>query len=304
MSSAPATGVGPARDGRLARLVRDVLLVGPGGLLLAVLVAVPVGMLAFRSLVGVDGPSLATYGQLLETDLYRRLLGRSLGVGLIVTAGATLLAWPAGWCISRIAPRHRTTLLGLVVVPYLTSYLLLAYAVLVLIAPGGPMMSALAVTGLFDASDSFLYTPWATNVMLIYEQLPIMIIVLYAASERIPDELVAAARSLGASRLRVFTHVVAPLTAPTFLAGFVLVFVPVAGSFFEAQILGGPNGLLLGNVIADQVTRVNNPELAAVLSLVLLVSILACLAAVYLLRTLALAVVRRRRYAAALEVTP
>lgn len=284
--------------GRLGRVVRDVLLVGPGGVLLAALVAVPVGLLAFRSFVGVDGPTLANYGELLETDLYRRLLGRSLGVGVVVTLGATVLAWPAGWCISRMSPRHRTTLLGLVVVPYLTSYLLLAYSILVLIAPGGPLMSVLGATPFFDPSDSFLYTPWATIVMLIYEQLPIMIIVLYAASERIPDDLVAAARSLGASRVAVFRRVVAPLTAPTFVAGFVLVFVPVAGSFFEAQILGGPNGLLLGNVIADQVTRVNNPQLAAVLSLVLLVAILLCLGAVALVRLAAQAIVRRRRRAA------
>lgn len=282
----------PVGSSRLARLLRDTVLVGPGGLLLAVLVAIPVGLLAFRSFVGVDGPTLANYAQLLETDLYRRLLGRSLLLGIVVTLGAALLAWPAGWCISRIAPRHRPTILGLVVVPYLTSYLLLAYSILVLIAPEGPLMTVVSWTGLWSSSDSFLYTPAATAVMLIYEQLPIMVIVLYAASERIPDELIAAARSLGASRPTVFRRVVVPLTAPSFTAGFVLVFVPVAGSFFEAQILGGPNGLILGNVIADQVTRVNNPQLAAVLSLVLLVAILATLALLHGLRTLA---VRLRR---------
>jgi ABC-type spermidine/putrescine transport system permease subunit I len=284
------------RGSRAARLVRDVLLVGPGGLLLVALVAVPVGLLAFRSLVGVDGPTLASYARLLETDLYRRLLGRSLGVAAMVTAGATLLAWPAGWCISRVRARHRPLLLGLVVVPYLTSYLLLAYAFLVLLAAGGPLMTALSWTGLVAASDTILYTPTATVVMLTYEQLPIMVIVLYAASERIPDEQILAARSLGASRLMVLRRVVLPLTAPSLLAGVVLVFVPVAGSFFEAQILGGPNGLLLGNVIADQVTRVNNPQLAAVLSLVLLLAILLCLLALHAARLLARTA--RRRLAA------
>lgn len=285
------------RPSRAPALLRDALLAGPTVLLLACLVAVPIALLVVRSLLGADGLSVAAYAQLGETDLYRRLLGRSLRVATVVTLLSCALAWPAGWAISRSAPRHRAVLLGLSVVPYLTSTLLLIYAMLVLIAADGPLMSFLDVLGVADRSSSILYTPRATVVMLVYQHLPIMIVVLTVASERIPDDLLEAARSLGAGRIGVFARVVVPLTAPSFLAAFALVFVPVAGSFVEAQILGGPNGLLLGNVIADQVTRVNNPELAAVLSLLLLTSIVVVLVVLQALRQGVVAVRARRRVA-------
>lgn len=295
---------GPAIGTRASArtFLRDAVLAGPVVVLLAVLVAVPLGLLAFRSLIGVEGPTLAGWGRLVTSPILLPLLGKSLRLATLVTVVTCLLAWPAGWAISRTTPRHRPVLLGLVVVPYLTSYLLLIYAVLVLIAPGGPLMSALGLLGLADPRASFLYTPRATAVMLVYEHLPIMVIVLAAASERIPDQLLEAARSLGAGRLAVLGRVVLPLTAPSLAAGFALVFVPVAGSFVEAQILGGPDGLLFGNVIADQVTRVNDPMMAAVLSLTLLTAVILVLALLQALRLAARALGRRRRLGPVLSV--
>jgi len=275
--------------------LRDALLAGPTTLLLACLVAVPLGLLVVRSVLGADGLSLQAYAQLGGTDLYVRLLGRSLSLATLVTIASCALAWPAGWAISRVAARHRPVLLGLTVLPYLTSTLLLIYAMLVLIAADGPLMTLLDAIGLAGSTSSILYTPSATAVMLVYQHLPVMIVVLYVASERIDDELLEAARSLGASRRAVFARIIVPLTAPSFLAGFALVFVPVAGSFVEAQILGGPDGLLLGNVIADQITRVDNPELASVLSLVLLTSIVGVLLALQALRTIVASVRARLR---------
>jgi ABC-type spermidine/putrescine transport system permease subunit I len=274
--------------------LRDAVLAGPVVVLLAVLVAVPLGLLAFRSVVGVEGPTAAGWGRLVSSPIFLPLLGKSLRLATVVTVITTALAWPAGWAISRTAARHRPVLLGLVVVPYLTSYLLLIYAVLVLISPGGPLMSTLGALGLADPRTSFLYTPRATTVMLVYEHLPIMIIVLAASSERIPASLLEAARSLGARRLTVVRRVVLPLTLPGLAAGFALVFVPVAGSFVEAQILGGPDGLLFGNIIADQVTRVNDPMMAAVLSLTLLTAVIIVLVALQALRVGLAAVARRR----------
>ena len=271
------TTAGPAAArGWLPRAVRDLALAGPAGVLLAVLVVVPLVLLGVRSVTAGDDV-FALWRELGRTDLYMRLLGRSLAMAAGVTLLTVAVAWPAGWAISRARPRHRPVLLMLAVIPYLTSYLLLIYAVLVLLSAGSPLMEALGALPFLQPGDSILYTSWATLVMLTYEHLPIMIVILFAASERIDDELLRAARSLGAGRLRVFATVVAPLTAPSFLAAFALVFVPVAGSFVEAQILGGPDGLLLGNVIADQVSRVNNPGLAAVLSLLLVGAVLACL---------------------------
>ncbi|MEY3019615.1 MAG: hypothetical protein RLZZ272_599 [Actinomycetota bacterium] len=290
------TGPAIATRASARTFLRDAVLAGPVVVLLAVLVAVPLGLLAFRSLIGVEGPTLAGWDRLADSPILLPLLGKSLRLATVVTVATCILAWPAGWAISRTASRHRPVLLGLVVVPYLTSYLLLIYAVLVLIAPGGPMMSALGALGLADARSSFLYTPRATTVMLVYEHLPIMIIVLAAASERIPDRLLEAARSLGAGRLAVLRRVVLPLTVPSLAAGFALVFVPVAGSFVEAQILGGPDGLLFGNVIADQVTRVNDPMMAAVLSLTLLTAVLIVLGLLQALRRSVGTFVRARRH--------
>jgi ABC-type spermidine/putrescine transport system permease subunit I len=263
----------------------------PGTILLIVMVAVPVLVLIWFSLLGTtERPtdlSLEHYSRLLDNSLYLDLFLKSLLVATTVGIVTSLLAWPAAWALSRINAARRQVLLSLIIVPYLTSLLLLIYAVFVLLGPGGPVMSVLDAVGVASSDSTVIYSNKATLIMLVYENLPIMIVVLFSASERIDNSLLAAATSLGAGPIQRFLKIVLPMSVPSLVTGFILVFVPVGGAFVEAEILGGPNGQLLGNVIADQLTVTNNPYFGASLSVMLLVGILVVVGLLQLLTTLA-----------------
>jgi spermidine/putrescine transport system permease protein len=219
-------------------------------------------------------PRADSWRRIFESTLYLRLLYKSIWTGLVSTAIAIVIAWPAGWAISRVPKGTQKVLLGAVILPYLVSTILLIYGFFVLLAGNGPLMSVISLTNLVNADSSILYTHTSTVLMIAYEALPVLILVIYASSESIDQALIDSARSLGASRLQRFFHIILPLTMPGLLGGSALVFVPAAGSFVESQILGGPNGILLGNVISDQIRRINDPAFGAALSLMLLSGVL------------------------------
>ena len=267
-----------------ARVHRSVVGVARHGLMLPALllllgfVLVPLVTLGVFSLytqvTPLTGFTWEQYTTLVHETIYLHILWKTVYVALFVTAVTAVIAWPAGWIVSRLPQRRQVAVIALVIVPYLTSYLLLVYAVYVVIAPHGPLMTFLGALRIADEHSSILYTPWATVVMLIYESVPIMLLVMYAGSERIPDSLIQAAQSLGAARTAVFRHVILPLSVPSLLTGSVLVFVPTLGAFAEPAILGGPNGLLIGNIINDQINVVDNEPFAAALCFVLLAVVL------------------------------
>lgn len=256
----------------LAAITAPCLLL-PAAAVLAVMVVVPLAVLVWFSLAP-DGPgaglSLADYQRLFGTTLYVRLAVKTLataGTASLVTAA---LAWPPAWALSRLPARARNPMLVAIIIPYLTSYLLLIYSIFVVLGPGSPLMALLRVAGLAGKDSSILYTPAATLVMLVYENLPLMMFVLFAGMQRIDANLLAAAGSLGATRWSRLRHVIFPLAAPSLVSGLIMVFVPMGGAFVEPQILGGPQGLLLGNVIADQMTRADDAAFGSVLSILLL----------------------------------
>ena len=262
---------------RLLPLATPVLLLPAAGVLL-LMVVIPLAVLVWFSLAP-DGPgaplSLDSYARLFETPLYFRLALKTLGTAGSAALLTGALAWCPAWALSRLPDRLRNLILLAIVVPYLTSYLLLIYSIFVVLGPGSPVMALLRLVGLAAPGGSILYTPWATLVMLVYENLPVMIFVLFSGMQRVDGGLLAAASSLGAGRWERLRHVVFPLAVPSLVSGLILVFVPMGGAFVESAILGGPNGLLLGNVIADQMSRADDPSFGSALSLLLLLGTLA-----------------------------
>jgi spermidine/putrescine transport system permease protein len=243
----------------------------------------------FTSVYPLSGFTGQQYAALFHVDIYFRLLVKTLYVAGLVTAIAIVIAWPAGWTVSRLSQSRQLFVVALVILPYLTSYLLLVYAMYVVIAPRGPLMTFLGWLRIASAESSILYTPRATIVMLVYESIPIMLLVIYAGSDRISDSLLDAAKSLGAGRWNVFRRVIMPLSLPSVVTGAVLVFVPTLGVFAESAILGGPKGLLIGNVINDQINVTNDQPFAAALSFVLLGTVILIAVAFWVL----LRIVRR-----------
>jgi spermidine/putrescine transport system permease protein len=261
----------PAALARSALVVPSVVLLL--GLILAPLLALGIFSL-YQQIHPLTGFGAFQYRQLFTGGLYLSVLFKTLYVALLVTAVTAAIAWPAGWIVSRLPRRGQITVLTIVIVPYLTSFLLLIYAMFVLLAPSGPLMTLLGAVGIASKHSSIVYTPWATIVMLVYESIPIMLLVMYAASERIPNELVDAARSLGAGNWRVFRRVIFPISLPGAISGAALVFIPALGAFAEPEILGGPNGLLFGNLVNDQINTTGDEPFAAALSFLLLATVI------------------------------
>jgi spermidine/putrescine transport system permease protein len=127
-------------------------------------------------------------------------------------------------------------------------------------------------------SMGILFTYPAVVIGLVHAFLPYVILTCYISLQAIDDSLTEAARSLGASGLTVFRRIVLPLSLPGVFAGVVLTFVPVIGSFMEPRILGGPQAVMIGNVIEDQFTVVFNWPLGAALSFIMLGIVLLILA--------------------------
>jgi spermidine/putrescine transport system permease protein len=303
-TAAPRRSVGRPFGPRLAAWGASGALVGPAALVLGVMVVAPLVTLVWYTVTpDIGGTSSGTLSfenvsHIFSTSLYGRQLVKTLVTAAIAAVATVLLAWPAAWALSRLPARRRNLMLSLVVVPYLTSYLLLIYSVFVLLSAGGPLFSGLHALGLVGKDTSLLYHQVATVIVLAYENLPIALFVLYSTSEQIESDLLTAAGSLGASPLARFRQVVLPLSATGLFTAFVLVFVPMCGAFVEPQVLGGPRGFLLGNTINDQLTTISAPHFAASLSIMLLLGIFAVVGVLYGLQALARTAASRRGGAA------
>ena len=255
----------------------------PAILLLVLMVLAPMAMLAVQSFSGPGEafPSLATVSRLFRTDLYGRVLAKSILFSLEVTAVTIAVGWPAAWALARHVPtRCQPVILASLIVPFLTSYLLLIYGMLVLLAPGGPVAWLSQALGFGEAGAALLYSPAATFLMLVNESLGFVIIVLYVAAQGVREDQIEAVQSLGGRRWQVFRHAVWPASQPSLVTAAILTFVPTAGIFAESQILGGPGNQLIGNVISDQIAVMGDMRFGAALSLMLLVSIAAVAAAI------------------------
>lgn len=267
---------------RLASRMVPALLVAPTGLLLLLMVVGPLVAVAAYSLLSQAPPGAHFAWSQWQTALslrqvYLGLVLRSLGLAAVVTLLTVAAAYPMAYALALVVRRNQMTWLSLVMVPFLTSSLLLIYAFIVLFQPGGPVMAPLSALHIVPAGSSLVYTPYAVVLVLLYEYVPYMVLTLFTSLEQIDRAAIDAARSLGAGRLTLFRRVILPLSAPGLLVGVVLVFPPVAGTFVEPQILGGPNAFFIGNAIQNQIVQVYDWPLAACLSFLLLFAVLCCL---------------------------
>jgi len=188
----------------------------------------------------------------------------------LVTVICIVAAYPSAWAIAKIIkPKNRSIFMMVVILPFFTSQLLLIYAMMNLIQPGGLILTALSSLGI--EMKSILYTNAATVLILVYEFLPYMILCLFSQLEAINDNLINASLILGASKAKTFTNIVFPLSIPGLLSGILLVFVPVAGAFAEPNIVGGANGMMVGSMINIQYKDNLNMGYGAILACVLLI---------------------------------
>jgi spermidine/putrescine transport system permease protein len=203
----------------------------------------------------------------------------SLSIGFWTTGLSALIGLPAAMALARCTfGRTRQVLFLLIILPFWTNGLVRVFSWTMVLRDGG------IIDGLYhwivpDAAPlGLLYTYPAIVVGLVHAYLPYMILTCYLSVVAIDDQILEAARSLGARAPVVFWKVILPLATPGLISGSVLIFVPVIGSFMEPRILGGRVGVTMGTVIEDQFTQAFNWPLGAALSFIMLLIVLAIFA--------------------------
>jgi spermidine/putrescine transport system permease protein len=220
----------------------------------------------------------------LGTPAMLAIAWRTLWISLLTTAISLLLSIPAGTTIARASERWRNRLLMLVIVPFWTSFLVRVFAWRSLLHPEGLIKKGLEAIGLAAAGTTLLYHPAAVVLVMVYTFLPFTILPIYAAAEKFDFRLVEAARDLGARPFQAFRRVFLPGIRRGVLTAILVVFIPSLGSYIIPDLVGGPAGEMLGNKIAQRVFTDRNLPLAAALSAVLVLAVLAPLVGVLLLQ--------------------
>lgn len=207
--------------------------------------------------------------------LYVQILWRSLTLAFNTTALVILLAYPLAYFIARAHPVRRNTFLFLVLIPLWTNFVIRVYAWMMLLRKEGVINLVLGwIMGLLNIPFTpleMLYTPGAVLVGMVYEFLPFMILPIYTSLEKIENSLYEAAADLGANPIRTFLRVTLPLSMPGVVAGTILVFIPVMGTFIVSDILGGRQVILVGNLIQRQFLDARDPTFGSAASLILMI---------------------------------
>jgi len=234
-----------------------------------------------------SGDFLANYARSFD-GIFLKIAWRSLWMAVATTGLCIVVSFPIAYYLALLAPqRWKGLLLGLVVIPFWTSFLIRTYAWMFILRTEGLLNLVLVGSGLLHHPVELLYTQTAVMIGLVYGELPFMILPLYASLEKLDRSLLEAGSDLGAGRVETFRRVTFPLTLPGLAAGIVLVFIPSLGQFVVSDLLGGARSMLLGNLIQNQFAVARNQPFGSALAFEL--------TAIVLLLLLGYAALARRR---------
>jgi spermidine/putrescine transport system permease protein len=262
------------------------LLLAPGVIWLVLFFLVPIWYLLRTALSVSDdvGNTTLTWRWANFADswtLYHDQYMRSFWYALLATILCIVIGYPLAYVIAFRGGRYKTLLLGLVVVPFFTSYLVRTLAWKTILQDNGPLVRSLNSLHLLGSTnDRLLSTSWAVIGGLTYNFLPFMILPIYVSLEKIDPRLVEAGKDLYSNAFRAFRKVVLPLSLPGVIAGSLLVFIPAAGDFVNAALLGSSDTRMIGNVVQGNFLSTLDYPSAAAISFVLM-AIIVVLVAIY-----------------------
>jgi spermidine/putrescine transport system permease protein len=259
------------------------LLLAPAVVWLALFLVAPLVIAIIVSLA-TRGPygktiyelSLDNYRKAFD-PLYLRAYWRTIWIAAATTLLCAAISFPVAYYLALRAPeRWKRILLVLTVLPFWTSFLIRTYSWILLLRSEGVINSALMSAGLIQEPLKLLYSDFAVLVGQVYGELPFMILPIYVALDRLDQTLLEAAQDLGANRLWTLVKVTLPLSRAGLIAGTVLVFIPSLGAFITPDLLGGAKSVMVGNLIQNQFSQLNQP-FGSALSLILTAAVLALL---------------------------
>jgi spermidine/putrescine transport system permease protein len=202
---------------------------------------------------------------------------RSISLSLQTTILCAILGFPTAWFIATRPPNTRAIWLFMITIPFWTNLLIRTFAIQEVIRNSGTINTLLIRLGVIDAPIQMMYTDFAILLGMAYVFLPLMVLPLYAAMDKLDFRLVEAGYDLYASRIKVLWYVILPLVKPGFIAGSILVFIPAIGAYVTPRVLGGGRSMMLGNMIALQFGQGRNWPLGAAMAMLLLVIVVTAL---------------------------
>jgi spermidine/putrescine transport system permease protein len=265
-------------------------LLSPGSLWLVLFFVVPTVSLVATSLYDPTGSlelgyKMTGYVQNYPDAIadYWPQIQRSFTYALIATVVCIVLGYPLAYAIAFKSGRFKTILLVAVIAPFFTSFLVRTLAWQYLLGDNEFIVSFLRWLPFTGADLQLINTPFSVVAGIAYNFLPFFVLPLYASLEKIDPRLLEAASDLYASPVKGFLKVTLPLSMPGFVAGTLLTFIPAAGDYINAELLGSPNTRMVGNEIQDLFYAGDYPT-ASALSVALMVTIV-LLVAVYVWRS-------------------
>jgi ABC-type spermidine/putrescine transport system, permease component I len=256
------------------RWLAPLLLLAPGLAWLVVFFLVPLGFLGYQSLQSGLFPNFEFTWQFSNFSDgirdYHEQLVRSFMYAGIATVACIVLAYPLAYWIAFRAGPWRNLFLLFIVAPFFVTYLVRTLAWLNILADEGPVVGALRTLHVLDQDGRLLATTFAVVAGITYNFLPFMALPVYVSLEQIDPRLLEAAKDLYGSTFQTFLRVTLPLSAPGIVAGTLLTFIPAAGDFINAALLGTPKQAMIGNVIQAKFLESLDYPAAASLSFILM----------------------------------
>ncbi|WP_369953568.1 ABC transporter permease [Sedimentitalea sp. XS_ASV28] len=214
---------------------------------------------------------------LMWADAHLSIFWRSLSLSLITTVTTLIFGVPTAWFIATQPPGRREFWLFLITVPFWTNLLVRTIAIQELLRAEGVFNNILILIGVIDTPIQLMFTNFAIAFGMTYVYLPLMVLPVYAAVDKLDFRLVEAAHDLYAGRWTAFRRVILPLIKPGIIAGSILVFIPSLGAYVTPRVLGGGKNLMFGNLIELQFGAGRNWPLGAALSLMLMAAVMVSL---------------------------
>jgi len=268
--------------------LRGYTLLSPTLIVMAFSMCVPFAIMVLMSFWTQHGFELdttltmANYKDAAERPLYEALLLRSLAISAACTILTVLLAYPMAYYVAFHVHRRKLVWIILMTLPFWTSYLLRVFTWKIILGFNGVINSGLKGLGLIDQPLEFLlYSPTAVVITLAHAWAAFAILPIYVSLEKIDRSLLEAATDLGDGPVARFLRITLPLSLPGVIAATLMIFIPTVGDYVTPALVGGPDGIMVANMIQAMFGKVNNWPMGAALAVSMMV-IVATISVVYI----------------------
>ncbi len=219
--------------------------------------------------------SLSNYKELMD-PIYFKVFFRSITLASSSTLICLIVGYPVAYIVSKAHISKRGTLILLFILPMWMNFLLRTYAWVAILGKNGLLNSFLGIFGVEPVG--ILYTNFAILLGMVYNFLPFMVLPIYTSLLKMDNDLINAARDLGANSFQVFTKVIFPLSLPGVVSGITMVFMPAVTTFAISRLLGGGKFMLIGDLIEQQFTVVGDWNFGSAVSIFMMIVILISMA--------------------------